>query len=48
MNDFENHEFEVQAATTIEEAKKPLAAGFDYVTEKDSIMLFKRPKRYNT
>ncbi len=40
------HEFEVATATTIEEAKELLAVGFDYVTEKNDIMLFRRPKRF--
>lgn len=43
---FEDNEFEVTAATSVEEAKQILAAGFDYVTEKNGIMLFRRPKRY--
>ena len=39
-------EFEVTAATTVDEAKKILSAGFDYVTEKNGIMLFRKPKRF--
>jgi len=31
----------------VEEAKKILSTGFDYVIEKDGIMLFRRPKRYS-
>ncbi|MCJ7425021.1 hypothetical protein MUP01_12255 [Candidatus Bathyarchaeota archaeon] len=42
---FKDHEFEVATATTVEEAKKTLAVGFEYVTEKNGIMLFRRPKR---
>jgi hypothetical protein len=38
--------FEVTTATTVEEAKQILSAGFDYVTEKNGIMLFRRPKRF--
>ena len=34
---FEDDEFEVATATTIEEAKQFLAVGFDYVTEKNGI-----------
>ncbi len=34
------------SATTIEVAKTVLAAGFEYVTEKDGIMLFSKPKRF--
>jgi hypothetical protein len=41
------HEFEVAAATTVKEAQQILSAGFDYVTEKCGIMLFRRPKRFS-
>ena len=47
MITFKDDEFEVATATTVEEAKSVLATGFDYVTEKDGIMLFRRPKRFN-
>jgi len=47
MIKFEDNEFEVTTATTIEEAKEVLAVGFDYVTEKNGIMLFRRPKRFS-
>jgi integrase len=47
MITFKDDEFEVATATTLEEAKSVLATGFDYVTEKDGIMLFRRPKRFN-
>jgi len=47
MIHFKDDEFEVTTATTIEEAKQVLSAGFDYVTQKDSIMLFRRPKRFD-
>jgi len=43
---FKDSEYEVTSATTIEEAKTVLAAGFEYVTEKDGIMLFRKPKRF--
>jgi len=43
---FKDDEFEVTTATTIEEAKQVFSAGFDYVAQKDSIMLFRRPKRF--
>jgi len=46
MIHFKDDEFEVTTATTIEEAKQILTAGFDYVTAKDGIMLFRRPKRF--
>jgi hypothetical protein len=40
-------EFEVTNAATVEEAKQILSAGFDYVTEKNGIMLFRRSKRFS-
>ncbi len=48
MIHFEDNEFEVATATTVDEAKQILSAGFDYVTEKSGIMLFRRPKRFST
>jgi hypothetical protein len=47
MIHFEDNEFEAATATTVEEAKHILSAGFDYVTEKRGIMLFRRPKRFS-
>ncbi|MFX1521534.1 MAG: hypothetical protein ACFFCD_16625 [Promethearchaeota archaeon] len=47
MIHFKDSEFEVTTATTVEEAKQVLSAGFDYVTEKNGIMLFRRPKRFS-
>jgi integrase len=43
---FKDSEYEVTSATTIEEAKTVLSAGFEYVTEKDGTMLFRKPKRF--
>lgn len=43
---FENNEFEVATATTVDEAKQIISAGYDYITEKQGIMLFRRPKRF--
>jgi hypothetical protein len=43
---FKDDEFDVATATTIEEAKELLGVGFDYVTEKNDIMLFRRPKKF--
>jgi len=43
---FKDDEFEVTTATDVEEAKKVLEAGFEYVTQKDDIMLFRKPKRF--
>ena len=47
MIHFRDDEYEVTTATTIEEAKQILKVGFDYVTEKKGIMLFRRPKRFS-
>ncbi|MGD0160762.1 MAG: hypothetical protein ABSB89_10770 [Candidatus Bathyarchaeia archaeon] len=33
-------------AIMVEEAKQALSVGFKYITEKDGIMLFRRPKRF--
>jgi integrase len=43
---FKDDEYEVTSATTVEEAKTILAAGFDYITEKNGIMIFRKPKRF--
>lgn len=43
---FSDTEYEVTTAQSLEEAKQVLSAGFDYVAEKDGIMLFRKPKRY--
>jgi integrase len=47
MVHFKDDEFEVATAITVEEAKQVLSAGYDYVTEKSGIMLFRRPKRFS-
>jgi hypothetical protein len=47
MIDFKDYGFKVATATSVEEAKQALSAGFDYVTEKNGIMLFKRPRRFS-
>jgi hypothetical protein len=43
---FKDDQFEVAAATTVDEAKILLAAGYDYIQEKSGIMLYRRPKRF--
>lgn len=47
MIHFKDNEFEVVTATTVDEAKQVLSAGFEYVTEKSGIVLFRRPKRFS-
>jgi len=43
---FKDDDYEVATASTLEEAKNVLASGFECVTEKDGIMLFRKPKRF--
>ena len=47
MIKFEDNEFEVAAATTIEEEKELLKTGFDFIREKNNIALYSRPKRFS-
>jgi len=42
----EDDQFEVTTQTTVEEAKQALSVEFNYITEKDGIILFRRPKRF--
>jgi integrase len=44
--EFKGDQFEVAAATTIDEAKNLLASGYDYIQENHGIMLYRRPKRF--
>jgi hypothetical protein len=46
MINFKDDEYEVTIATTVDEAKSMFAVGFNYVTKKNSIMLFRKPKRH--
>jgi len=46
MIEFKDSDFEVTTASTVDEAKRILEQGFDYITEKAGIMLFRRPKRF--
>jgi hypothetical protein len=46
MIHFKDDEFEVTTATSVEEAKQILSAGFGYVAQKDGVMLFRKPKRF--
>ena len=43
---FKDDDFDVETATNVDQAKELLKVGFDYITEKDAIMLFRRPKRF--
>jgi len=45
---FKDDEFDVGTATTVEEAKDLLKVGFNYITEKNGVMLFRRPKRFGS
>ena len=44
--EFKGSGYEVATATTIEEAKQVLSAGFEFVHEKNGIMLLRKPKRF--
>ena len=44
--EFRDDEFDVATATTVEETKTIVAAGFDYVTDMNGIKIFRKPKRY--
>ena len=48
LTQFKDDEYDVATATTIEEAKTIVAAGYHYVTDKQGIMLFKRPRRFGS
>jgi len=43
---FKDDQFDVATATTVEEAKRLLATGFNYIMEKNRIMLFRKPKMF--
>lgn len=43
---FKDDEYDVATATTVEETKKIVSAGFDYITEMNDIKIFRKPKRY--
>jgi hypothetical protein len=46
--EFQDDDVDVSTATTVDEAKSVIAAGFEYVIEKNGIMLFRKPKRFST
>jgi hypothetical protein len=46
MIHFTDDQYEVTTAT-VEEAKQILSTGFDYITEKNGILLFRIPKRFS-
>jgi len=41
---FEGNEYHVKAAKTLEEDEELLKAGFEYVTERDGIKIYRRRK----
>jgi hypothetical protein len=43
---FKDDEYDVATATTLEEAKQVLSSGFEYVTEKNGTIIFRKPGRY--
>jgi hypothetical protein len=44
MVEFKNEEYVSATASTIEDAKKLVEAGFEYVTEVDGVRLFRKRK----
>lgn len=44
LTEFENEEYHSATAITVEEAKKLIESGFEYVTNMDDIKLFRRRK----
>jgi hypothetical protein len=42
--DFQNDEYHSATAKTIEEAKRLIEAGFEYVTEMEDVKLFRKRK----
>jgi hypothetical protein len=48
MIHFTDNQYEITTAITVEEAKQILSTGFDFITEKNGIMLFRRPKRFSS
>jgi hypothetical protein len=44
---FEDDEFYVATVSIIEEAKELLAVGFNYLTDKKGVIIFRKPKRFN-
>jgi hypothetical protein len=43
---FEDDEFEVATAITVEEAKELAGTGFDYFTAMNGIQIFRKPKMF--
>lgn len=45
---FKDNEFDVATASDVEEAKNLLKSGFEYITERNGVMLFRKPKRFGS
>jgi len=43
---FKQDDFEVATATTVEEDQELLKVGFEYVTERNGVKLYRRPKAF--
>ena len=48
MLSFQNKDYDVLAATSVDEIKPAIAAGYDYVCEKSGITFFRRQKCFST
>jgi integrase len=46
--EFHDDDYDVATAATVEEAKSTIATGYEFVVEKNGIMLFRRPKRFGS
>jgi len=47
MIQFKDDEFDIGIATTVEEIKQLLSAGFEKADELNGVHIFRRPKRFN-
>lgn len=45
---FQDNEYDVETAETLEEAKNLLKTGYEYVTEMNNIKLFRKPKLFDS
>jgi hypothetical protein len=48
LGNFKDDEYDVDTATTVEEAKKLGSSGFEYFTTMNGIQIFRKPKAFQT
>ena len=46
--DFQENEYNIATAETLEEAKKLLKQGYDYVTDMNGEKIFRKPKLFDS